>query len=64
MGKGNVLFHDSLTMNSRQKTWSFAVSRSMLPEVKVIVYGVLDSGEVLSDSLSLHVNGIRSNGVS
>ena len=54
----------SLFMTSLQKTFAIAASRDMIPEATLMVYCVLDNGEVLVDTLAFHVDGIRSNGVS
>ncbi len=46
-------------MKSRQKTFSIALSRSMVPNARILVYCVTPDGEVLTDSLNFHVHGFR-----
>ena len=53
-----------LRMRFRQKTFSVALSRDLVPSARIVVYCVLSSGEVLADSLGFFVSGIRSDGVS
>ena len=57
MSKSNLLLQSTLPMTSSQKTFSIAVSRDMVPQAKIIVYGLLESGEILADSLQFHVKG-------
>ena len=59
MSKANILFSSSISMKSVQHTFSVALSRSMVPEAKIIVYGLLNGEEVLADSLMFSVKGIR-----
>ncbi|KAI0207913.1 hypothetical protein LSAT2_007430 [Lamellibrachia satsuma] len=60
---GNIIVTDTLFMKYRQKTFSVALSRDMVPNAKVIVSCIVNGGEVLADSLSFFVSGIRNNGV-
>ena len=60
---GRVVSTNTIYMTARQKTLALAVSRLMVPESRLVVYGVLPDGEVLTDSLSVHVRGIRNDGV-
>ena len=53
----------TLFMSSRQKTFAVSASRDMLPDATIIVYGMLNSGDIIADSLNFHVEGIRSEGV-
>ena len=63
MAGSNIILGDTLFMKSQQKTFTLATSRDMVPSARILVYGILNGGEVLTDSLSFHVNGIRGNGV-
>ncbi|ELT90449.1 hypothetical protein CAPTEDRAFT_197470 [Capitella teleta] len=56
---GNIILGNQLFMNSKQKTFSLAVSRAMVPEARIIVWTLLNSGEMITDSLSFHVDGVR-----
>ena len=64
LSKGRILFGDMLYMKSKQKTFAIAVSRDMIPDARIVAFCVLNTGEVLADSMSFHVKGIRKNGVS
>ena len=61
---GTIKTASMLTMNGRQKTFSLALSRDMIPNARIVVFCLLLSGEVLADSLSFHVDGINNHGVS
>ena len=61
---GAILLASTTPMTSRQKTFSLALSRDMVPESRMLVYCHLPDGEVLADSLSFHVDGMTSNNVS
>ena len=50
-------------MTSRQKTFSLALSPDLVPEARIVVHGVLGTGEVLADSLQFRVEGLRKDGV-
>ena len=52
-----------LFMSSRQKTFSLALSRDMMPEAKLMVFCLLNDGEMINDVLNFHVKGIRKEGV-
>ncbi len=54
---------NTLYMKSTQKTWSLAIARDMVPQARLVVYCILNDGEVLADTLHFYVNGIRSDGV-
>lgn len=56
---GNIVLGSQLFMNAHQKTFSLAASRAMVPEARIVVWAILNSGEVIADSLSFHVDGIR-----
>ncbi|ELT90450.1 hypothetical protein CAPTEDRAFT_197471 [Capitella teleta] len=56
---GNIILGNQLFMNSKQKTFSLAVSRAMVPEARIIVWTLLNNGEMITDSLSFHVDGVR-----
>ena len=62
ISKGNIITGDILFMKSRQKTFSLALSRDMIPMARLLVYGLVQ-GEILSDSFTFHVKGIKSDGV-
>ena len=47
-------------MTALQKTFSIAMSRKYAPNARIIVFGIVQgSGELLTDSMSFHVRGIR-----
>lgn len=46
-------------MRNNQKTFSVAVSKEMIPDSQILVYGLLNEREVLVDSLTFHVDGLR-----
>ena len=46
-------------MMSLQKTFSMAVSRDMVPNARMLIYAMTEDGEVLTDSINFHVDGIR-----
>ena len=50
-------------MTSRQKTFSLALSPDFVPTARIVVHGVLKTGEVLADSLQFRVAGLRKDGV-
>ncbi len=60
---GQLVVANTLYMKFTQKTWSIAISRDMVPQARLVVYCILNDGEVLTDSLHFYVNGIRSDGV-
>lgn len=55
---------NQLFMSSRQKTFSLAASTEMVPNARIVVWGLLNNGEIIADSLSFHVAGIRNYEVS
>ncbi|KAI0235995.1 hypothetical protein LSAT2_013433 [Lamellibrachia satsuma] len=60
---GNIITSNMIFMKFRQKTFSLAVSRDMVPNAKIVAYCVLNTGEILADSLAFFVKGIRNDGV-
>lgn len=48
---------------SKQKTFSIALSRDMIPEAHIVVWHIYQD-EVISDSMNFFVNGTRINKVS
>jgi len=58
MSGGNIVSMSQLLMQSRQKTFSIALSRDMLPYAHIVVYAIPPSGEVITDSLDFHVDGL------
>ena len=61
---GNIITSGSLTMTlSKQKTFSIALSRDMIPEAHIVVWHIYQD-EVISDSMNFFVNGTRINKVS
>ena len=58
MGQGTIQVASTLSMNSRQTTFSLAVSRKMVPMARIVVYCMVDS-EILSDALTLYINDTR-----
>ena len=62
---GNIIVASPLLMQSRQKTFSVALSRDMVPYGHMVVFAILPStGEVLADALSFHVDGLSMQEVS
>ena len=59
---GNIVSGDSLEMTTRQKTFSLALSRDMIPEAHIVVWHVYQD-EVIADSMNFFVNGTRINKV-
>lgn len=59
---GNIITGDSLEMYTRQKTFSIALSRDMIPQAHIVVWHV-HQDEVISDSMNFFVNGTRLNPV-
>ncbi len=60
---GNIVTGGEFQMFSRQKTFSIALSRDMIPEAHIVVWHI-QKGEVIADSLNFFVNGTRINNVS
>ncbi|KAI0237381.1 hypothetical protein LSAT2_012128 [Lamellibrachia satsuma] len=60
---GNIITSNTLFMKFQQKTFSLALSRDMVPNAKIVAYCVLNTGEILADSLAFFVKGIRNDGV-
>ena len=50
---------DILRLTSMQQTFSVGVSQSMVPSAHIVVFAVLDNGEIISDALNFHVQGTR-----
>ncbi|ELU16655.1 hypothetical protein CAPTEDRAFT_200949, partial [Capitella teleta] len=59
---GNIITGDSLEMSTRQKTFSVALSRDMIPQSHIVVWHVYED-EVIADSMNFYVNGTRLNEV-
>lgn len=60
---GNIVTSGSLMMTlSRQKTFSLALSRDMMPEAHIVVWHIFQD-EVISDSMNFFINGTRINKV-
>ncbi|CAH1797576.1 unnamed protein product [Owenia fusiformis] len=57
---GNIVTGDILHMQSRQKTFSVALSRDMSPSSRIVAYFIKD-GEVVVDSLQFHVTNYLTN---
>ena len=67
MSKGLLLYANQETMTQTGRTvhtLSLPVSSEMAPTFKVLVYHVTEDGEVLSDAITLPVEGIGSGTVS
>ena len=58
MSKANIILQDSIAMKSTQTTFAIALSRDMVPESKIVVYGLLGKREIIADSLQFHVDGL------
>lgn len=63
VAQSNIIIGDELEMTSRQKTFSVALSRQMVPTARIIVYYIREPEEIVSDVLSFFVNGTRQNQV-
>ncbi|KAK2182230.1 hypothetical protein NP493_362g02042 [Ridgeia piscesae] len=59
---GNIVVANRLDMKVKQKTFSVAMSRDMVPSARLLAYYIYD-GEVVSDCLNFFVNGTRQNTV-
>lgn len=64
VSQGNILIGDELRMISRQKTFSIALSRDMVPSARIIVFYIRQPEEIVVDALNFFVNGTRLNPVS
>ena len=66
IAKGNIVIGDELEMGaSRQKTFSVALARSMVPTAHMAVYYIRTADqEVVIDVLSFFINGTSTNEVS
>ncbi|CAH1784973.1 unnamed protein product [Owenia fusiformis] len=56
VSQSNIVVSDTIAMVSRQKTFSVALSRDMMPSSRMIV-SYIKHGEVVADSLSFFVEG-------
>ncbi|XP_064599225.1 CD109 antigen-like [Liolophura sinensis] len=63
VSQGNILIGDELEMISRQKTFSIALSRDMVPSARIIVFYIRQPEEIVVDALNFFVNGTRLNPV-
>ena len=63
MSSGNIKVTNILFMSSTEKTFSVALSRDMVPSARILVYCLLADGEILTDSLHFHVDGVLNNKV-
>ncbi|KAH9502244.1 hypothetical protein Btru_070510 [Bulinus truncatus] len=63
VAQSNIIIGDELEMTTRQKTFSIALSRDMVPMARIIVYYIREPEEIVSDVLSFFVNGTRQNQV-
>lgn len=65
IAKGNIIVGDELEMGaSRQKTFSVALARSMVPTAHIVVYYIRTADqEVVIDVLSFFINGTSTNEV-
>ncbi|GAB1599163.1 C3 and PZP-like alpha-2-macroglobulin domain-containing protein 8 [Argonauta hians] len=65
VAKGSILIGDELLMgSSRQKTFSVALSRRMVPTARIVVYFIRSADEeVVVDVLNFYINGIANNKV-
>ena len=55
MADGAISTVNHLSMTSRQKTFSIALSRNLSPEARLVAYCVAD-GTIIADSLTFFVN--------
>ncbi|XP_064641488.1 CD109 antigen-like isoform X2 [Lineus longissimus] len=56
---GRIVVADRLAMTARQKTFSVALSRDMIPKARVVAYYIRPDREVVADALNFFVNGTR-----
>ena len=54
MSKGQIEIVNTLEMYSKQKTFSIALSRQLLPSARIIVYTMVND-HVLMDSMNIHI---------
>ena len=59
VASGNIVTGGLVFMSSTHKTFSLAMSRDMVPGARMLVFCLLGTGEVLTDSINFHVQGIR-----
>lgn len=57
---GAIISGSTLDMESRQTTFSLALSRDMIPQAHIVVWYIY-KGEVISDSINFFINGTRLN---
>ena len=69
MSKGNVLLSDNVVGDpSTEHSFSIWISKELAmelaPNVRVLVWFITDSGEIVTDSTEISINDIFANGVS
>lgn len=55
----NIIVSDTLKMYAKQKIFSVAVSRDMVPSARIIAYLIAPDNQVVVDSFNFFVNGTR-----
>lgn len=65
IAQGNIIIGEELEMISRRKSFAIALSREMVPTARLVVYYVSGQPEeIVMDSISFYVSGLRANPVS
>ncbi|XP_052062550.1 CD109 antigen-like [Mytilus californianus] len=64
IAQGNIIIGEELEMISRRKSFAIALSREMVPTARLVVYYVSGQPEeIVMDSISFYVSGLRANPV-
>jgi predicted transposase YdaD len=65
IAQGNIIIGEELEMISRRKSFAIALSREMVPTARLVVYYISGQPEeIVMDSISFYVSGLRANPVS
>jgi hypothetical protein len=63
MSKGQIMLTNTMDVYSKQKTFSIALSRTMLPAARIIVYTFVNE-YALMDSMNFHIKDTKLTSVS
>lgn len=64
IAQGNIIIGEELEMISRRKSFAIALSREMVPTARLVVYYISGQPEeIVMDSISFYVSGLRANPV-
>ncbi|XP_005101039.1 alpha-1-inhibitor 3 isoform X2 [Aplysia californica] len=63
VSQSNIITGDELEMTSKQKTFSIALSRDMVPTARIVVFFIRQPEEIVTDVLNFFVNGTGQNQV-